>query len=278
MTLRKFSFGLVLASVLGLLGSPWLAGQTGSISAKPLTYEVVSIKMNKSESGNMMWSSTPTGIKMENVRLRELVVSAYNLRNAVDEQVTGLPKWAEDTHFDVEAKVSEEDLAAFKKLKPDERAPLLLAALEDRFKLKAHQETRELPIYSLVVAKSGLKMKPAQEGDTYANGMKFNGKAAGAGSMTINMNGSSYHAELQAMTLENMVTNLASQVHRKVQDDTGLTGKYDLKLDWSPDDTKDPAFPGIFTALQEQLGLKLVPSKGPVECVVVDHAEEPTEN
>jgi uncharacterized protein (TIGR03435 family) len=270
---------LALALVWGLGAHvAWGQAATAALPLKPLTYEIVSVKVNKSETGGMSWNMTPDGIRMVNVRLRELVLTAYDLHNATDEQVTGMPKWAEDKHFDVEAKVSEDDLEAYKELKYDDRAPLLLAALQERFKLRAHIELHDLPIYSLVVAKSGPKFKPAEEGNTYANGLKFNGKAAGPGSMSINVSGTSNHAEFQATSLENLVSNLTMQVSRQVQDNTGLTGKYDFKLDWSSEDAKDPALPGIFTALEDQLGLKLVPAKGPVECVVVDHVEEPTEN
>jgi len=96
--------------------------------------------------------------------------------------------------------------------------------------------------------------------------------------MSINMNGSTIHAEFQGNTMASFATNLTYQAGRQVSDDTGLTGKYDFKLDWASDETKDSSVPGLFTALQEQLGLKLVPSKGPVECVVVEHAEQPTAN
>lgn len=270
--------GLSLMLTLGMLGSACAQAVPAAAPSKPLAYEVVSVKVNKSETGNMSWNMTPDGIRMVNVRLRELVLTAYDLHNATDEQVTGLPKWAEDTHFDVEAKVSEDDLEAYKKRKYEDRAPLLLAALQERFKLKAHTEMHDLPIYSLVVAKGGPKFKPAEEGNTYANGLKFNGKVAGAGSMSINVSGSTNHAEFQATNLENLVNNLTMQVSRQVQDNTGLKGMYDFKLDWSSEDAKDPAVPGIFTALEEQLGLKLVPAKGPVECVVVEHVEQPTEN
>ncbi len=272
---------LGLAVTMALAAFVSALGQNATVPAAPgktLAYEVVSVKVNKSDSGNMMWNSTPDGIRMENVTLRMLVESAFNLRGPSDERISGLPKWSEDMHFDVEAKVSEDDLEAFKKLKHDQRGALLLAALEDRFKLKAHTEMRELPVYSLVVAKGGPKLKPAEAGNAYANGLKFNGKVAGAGAMSIDVSGNNYHAEFQATTLETLVDNLTSQVHRQVQDNTGLSGKYDFKLDWSPDDAKDATLPGIFTALEEQLGLKLVPAKGPVECVVVDHVEEPTEN
>jgi len=270
---------LALALVWGLGAHvAWGQAATAALPVKPLTYEIVSVKVNKSETGGMSWNMTPDGIRMVNVTLRMLVESAFNLRGPSVDRISGLPKWSEDMHFDVEAKVSEDELEAFKKLKYDQRGALLLAALEDRFKLKAHTEMRELRIYSLVVAKSGPKFKPAEEGNTYANGLKFNGKAAGPGSMSINVSGTSNHAEFQATSLENLVSNLTMQVSRQVQDNTGLTGKYDFKLDWSSEDAKDPALPGIFTALEDQLGLKLVPAKGPVECVVVDHVEEPTEN
>ena len=278
MSLRHWGAVLVMAVAV----SPWSSakGQAGPASppAKALTYEVVSVKPNKSESGMMMWTSTPTGVKMENVRLRDLITAAYGLRSPMDEQLSGLPKWAEDSHFDLEAKVSDEDLEAFKKLKYDQQAPLLLAALEDRFKLKAHRETRELGIYSLVVAKGGPKLKPAKEGDTYENGLKFKDKPSGPGTMSMNMNGSTFFAEFQGVPIENLAANISYQVHREVKDDTGLQGKYDIKLQWSPEDAKEPTVPGIFTALEEQLGLKLVPAKGPVDCVVVDHVEQPTEN
>ncbi len=279
--MRRWALALVLGVGLGACAARAQGDASAAptaASAMPLAYDVVSVKVNKSASGNMMWNSTSSGIKMENVRLRDLVTAAYGLRSPMDEQVTGLPKWAEDEHFDVEAKVSEEDLEAFKKLKFDQQAPLLLAALQDRFKLQAHEEMRELPTYSLVVAKGGPKIKPAMEGDSYANGLKFNGKPGGPGTTTINMNGSTVHAEFQGVAMENLAANLGYQVHRQVNDDTGLKGKYDLKLDWSAEDAKDATVPGIFTALQEQLGLKLVPSKGPVECVVVEHVEQPTEN
>jgi uncharacterized protein (TIGR03435 family) len=270
---------LALALIVGL-GVCTAAAQTAPapVPAKPLAYEVVSVKVNKSDSGSMSWNMTPDGVRMVNITLRMLVAAAFDLKGPSDDRITGLPKWAEDEHFDVDAKVSEDDIDAFKKLKYDQRGTLLLAALEDRFKLRAHTEMRELPIYSLVVAKGGPKLKPAEEGNTYANGLKFNGKAAGAGAMSINVSGTISHAEFQATNLENLVNNLTLQVNRQVEDHTGLSGLYDFKLDWSPDDAKDPAVPGIFTALEEQLGLKLVPSKGPVEGVVVEHVEQPTEN
>ena len=272
---------LALAFALSIgISACGVCAQEGSTAApeKPLTYEIVSIKVNKSESGMTMWNSTSSGVKMENVLLRDLVSAAFGLNSPMDEQVVGLPKWAEDTHFDVEAKVSDEELEAYKKLNIEQQATLLLAALEDRFKLKAHEEVRELPTYSLEIAKGGPRIRRSREGDSYVNGLKFNDKPSGPGTLSIKMNGSTFIAEFQAVPTKNLADNLSYEVHRQVTDNTGLTGKYDIKLSWSPDDAKDSAVPGIFTALQEQLGLKLVPTKGPVECVIVDHVDEPTEN
>jgi uncharacterized protein (TIGR03435 family) len=270
--MRRGFRGLVVLVAIGG------AGYAQTVPAKVLVYDVVSVKVNKSESGGMMWGNTPGGTRMENVRLRDLITSAYALRSPNDEQVTGLPKWAEDTHFDVEAKVSADDLEAYKNLNDEDRARMMLAALQERFKLKAHTETRELPTYSMVVAKGGVKMKLSEAIPPPEPGAKPDSKTHYPGSMSVNMNGSSFHAEFYGFGMEGLAANFSYQVHRQVKDDTGLTGKYDAELNWAPDDAKDATLPGIFTALQDQLGLKLVPAKGPVKCVVIDHVEMPTEN
>ncbi len=151
--MKPLAFAFALSIGISACG---VCAQEGSTAApeKPLTYEIVSIKVNKSESGMTMWKSTSSGVKMENVLLRDLVSAAFGLNSPMDEQVVGLPKWAEDTHFDVEAKVSDEELEAYKKLNIEQQATMLLAALEDRFKLKAHEDVRELPTYSLEVAEA----------------------------------------------------------------------------------------------------------------------------
>jgi uncharacterized protein (TIGR03435 family) len=264
-----------LAVLLGLAASAWAQ------AAKPLAYDVVSVKPNKSESGDMRWGSTPDGVKMENVTLKMLVGSAYGLKDQMNGTIEGLPKWAEEQHFDLEAKVAPEDVEAFKKLKHGEREAMLVAALEDRFKLKAHKEVRQLPVYTLVVAKSGVKAKLAVPGDTYEKGMHFDGKPSGPGSMSVFMKGSTVHMDFQAVEISNFAQNLTYQVERQVNDATGLTGKYDFSLEFAPSPEKEDAgnsVPGIFTALEEQLGLKLVPAKGPVDCVVVEHVEQPSAN
>jgi uncharacterized protein (TIGR03435 family) len=252
-----------------------------SAPAKQLFFDAVSVKPNKGGDGSMSWRTTPDGFKMVNIGLVQLIEFAYGLNNATDEQVSGLPGWAKDAHFDLEAKVGEDDLAAYKELKDDQKSAMLAGVLEDRFKMKAHRESRELPIYNLVVAKGGPKLKAADPADTYEKGMKFGDKLAGPGAMSMQMDGNATHAEFQGCTLDRLVPTLTNAMGRKVVDRTGLTGKYDFSFVYTPEEAKDDAnakAPHLLTALQEQLGLKLEPAKGPVDSVVVDHVEQPTEN
>lgn len=268
---RMFGIALVLGMAAG----------AGAQAAKPLAYDVVSVKPNKGDSGNMMWNSTPDGVKMDNVTLKMIVGSAYGIRDVMNGTIEGLPKWADDQHFDFEAKVAPEDVEAFKKLKGPERNALLVAVLEDRFKLKAHKEVRQLPVYTLVVAKGGPKMKLAVEGNTYEKGIAFNGKPGGPGAINFSQKGNTVHMQFQATEMSNLATNLMFQAGRQVNDATGLTGKYDFTLDFTPywvtDDSPDNA-PGILNAVEDQLGLKLVATKGPVDVVVVEHVEQPSAN
>ncbi len=255
--------------------------KASSAPAKQVFFDAVSLKPNKGGDGMMSWRTAPDGFKMVNIGLVQLIEFAYGLTNATDEQVAGLPGWAKDAHFDLEAKVGEEDLAAFKDLKDDQKSAMLAAVLEERFKMKAHRESRELPIYNLVVAKDGPRLKAADPANTYEKGMKFGDKVAGPGSMSMEMDGNAMHAEFQGCSLDRLVPTLTNSMGRKVVDRTGLTGKYDFSLVYASDDAKDDAIskaPSLLTALQEQLGLKLEAAKGPVDSVVVDHVEEPTAN
>jgi uncharacterized protein (TIGR03435 family) len=160
----------------------------------------------------------------------------------------------------------------------------LLSLLTDRFKLKVHRITKELPVYELVVAKNDPKLQPTKE----AHDSRNRGMHIRDGRMTAT-----------ALSMESLAANLSGQTSRVVIDKTGLTGHYDFTLNWTPDQRRsDPLAsgesspgprgnsvddggangPSIFTALQEQLGLKLVPQKGPVEILVIDHIEKPSPN
>ena len=220
-----------------------------------------------------------------NINLTSLLMNAYGIR---PELMSGLPGWANSTRFDVNAKVSDPDIDALKKLTPEQkrtqRQAQMLALLADRFHLQAHIETKTLPVYDLVIAKGGPKLKentalPSQPTD-----------APGPGKPPANMKPGSMWISNSQMTAvgiptSNLAANLAFRVERNVIDKTGLTGKYDFTLKWRPtelegkaDASTDNDAPDLFAALQEQLGLKLEPSKGPVDTLVIDHVELPTEN
>jgi uncharacterized protein (TIGR03435 family) len=264
-------------------------GQDASVAGKPLVYDAVSIKPNKPDGDKMMIRIQTGGDRYSGsgVSIKQLIQYAYNLR--MEDQISGLTGTVSNARFDIEAKIDEDTVAALKKLSNDEantqRRLLMQGMLADRFKLKVHSETKELPIYSLVIAKGGSKLKDADPNDTYPNGIKGPDGTAHGGMMRVS-NGS---LTAQGIPISNLANNLSLQVHRQVIDNTGLKGKYDITLNWTPDDYHGVATPpdlsvttdsgpSIFTALQEQLGLKLEPTKGPVESIVVDHAEMPSEN
>lgn len=250
--------------------SPAHAQTSGSAAAavsdaKLPEYDAVVIKPNNSGSGSSRISSNMDIYNATNVSLKMLLKDSYQIQ---DDMIEGIPKAMESARFDIQSKVVDPDLDVLKKLDAAQRRAMRRAILVDRFQLKVHTEVKTLPVYELSVAKDGPKFKAST--------------STGNGSST-NSNGVAHGTELKArnITMASFANTLFSEVHRTVADKTGLTGKYDLDMTWSPDDrsTPDPdAGPSIFTALQEQLGLKLRSAKGPVEILVVDHVEMPSEN
>jgi len=180
--------------------------------------------------------------------------------------------------------VSEADAPKLDKLSRIERNQMMESVLVDRFKFAAHRETRELPVYELVVAKGGPKLKEAVPGDTYPTGLKDDQGKSSPGTVRVGLG----TMDCQAIQIASLVEGLTLLTGRTVVDKTGLIGKYDIKLRWTPEDSH-PASNGegraagesdvdFFTAIQEQLGLKFKPAKGPVDVLVVDHIEKPSEN
>jgi uncharacterized protein (TIGR03435 family) len=245
-----------------------------SANTKPLTYDVVSIRENKALTGGG-GSTLPDGESMTGTFLNGFIASSYGISLQF---ITGLPHWAETNRYDIRLKVAAEDLAAYHKLNRVQVRLMNQAVLADRFKLAAHIEVKELPIYALVVAKGGPKLRESKPGDTYSNGIKKpDGTPSGPGMMMSN-------GKLigQQVPVGFLLGLLSSNTHRTVVDKTGLTGRYDISLQWTPDEgpSADPNAdaPSLTTALEEQLGLKLVSTKGPVKTLVVDHIEPLTEN
>ena len=261
-------------------------------STKLPEFSVASIKPNKSGSNGVRLMFSQDGFKGDNAPLKFLIRVAFNVN---DDQIVAEPDWAATSHFDIDAKVDSADLATLKNLSFEQRGEMIRQLLADRFGLKYHQETRDLAVYALVVAKGGPKIKQATPGDTYPNGFKGPDGKGGAG-MMMNANG---EVTAQGVEMSNLVRILSQQTGRTVIDKTGLTGKFDFTLkmpamhgptpmphakdgaaasgaeDAAPDDSGEAS---IFTDVEEQLGLKLESQKAPLPVYVIDHIEQPSEN
>jgi len=250
-------------------------------------FDVVSIKPNQSGSGSVSMNTNNDSFSATNVSLKRLLERAYNIK---EDLISGEPGWVNSARFDIKAKVVDPNIDELKKLSPEQRRSMLQPVLAERFQLKVHKETRTLPVYEMVTLKGGPKFTEAAPDDKAVEGSKGSG-GVGRGSMSVRNTELTAHA----VALASLTDVLSQQLHRTVLDKTGLTGKYDLNLKWAPDDHSSPMFkgpedsqradtaadssgPSIFTALQEQLGLKLQSTKGPVETLVIDHVEMPSEN
>ena len=291
---------MLLASV-GAAGIVSLHAQAPAAQTVNPTFEVASIKRNTSGSGNVSIGIAPGGrLTFVNIPARTLITRAYQLQPY---QVIGGPAWLGNDRFDVIAK-NQGDA-------PPAQANLMLRALlADRFKLVVRNETRELPLYYLVTArpdgKPGPELKPAAV--DCAAGRGRGGPPAGApggpgpvagpapGAAGCSMMIGAGRIIVGAQPLSALVNSLATQVGRPVLDKTGLTGSFDLTLSFMPDaggrggpigppppgvpplPPVDPDAPSLFTALQEQLGLKLESERGAVDVIVIDSVEQPTED
>jgi uncharacterized protein (TIGR03435 family) len=285
---------IFIALVFGGLPTRISYGQTKSAPAaspsdsvtRPVQFDVVSVKIRNPDTQESRMQLLPDGVRLSNLPLQDLIVQAYGL--VLNDQIVGLPKWANSERFDIEAKVASGHIAAFRRLSLDQVRSMGRPILTDRFKFAGHEEKRVLPLYALVVAKDGSKLKPstlsAQDGD--------GGGVARAGVIQMhhasNANGATPSLnELTArgVTLDRLASALSQQgLGRVVLDNTGLTDRYDFKLTWASDsvaadtNSTDSSGPSIFTAVSEQLGLKLEPQKGPVPVLVIDHIESPSLN
>ncbi|MFZ0818546.1 MAG: TIGR03435 family protein [Candidatus Acidiferrales bacterium] len=297
--MRKLSFnkklflsaaGLAAFAVpfaLGFLNSmPTLAqsqAHNAAATAPPpaFQYEVASFKPDKSDGSKAGMTIADDGFTSFNFSLQALVQDAYGVQSY---QVFGAPDWLTSEPYDVEAKMDGPTADALQKLSQENRdlarQLMLQALLADRLKLTIHRETRELPVYFLVVAKNGPKLQQAKTDETYANGFKdSDGLPLGAGFTRTVQGRLSATMTTQGIPLSALAQNLWRTLRRPVLDKTGLAGKYDFTLTWAPDDTQaDSNAPSLFTALQQQLGLKLESGKGPLEVIVIDHVERPSGN
>ncbi|HKD07507.1 MAG TPA: TIGR03435 family protein [Bryobacteraceae bacterium] len=249
------------------------------ISADAPVFEVATIKPGDPASRGMSISLGVGGMfTTKNVTLKMLVALGWNVREF---QISGASGWIGTDRFDIVAKPEHEV-----QRNSDEGRALLRAMVQsllaDRFHLQVHTESKEMQVYALIVAKNGSKLV---ESDPESKGpsLGFTGNRGGRSSVTASK-----------VSMKMFAEALSNQLGRTVIDQTGLNSSYTFKMEYTPDLEMGPTKPGleaekvdttslpdgptIFTALTEQLGLKLDSQKGPVEVVVIDHAEKPTDN
>lgn len=242
--------------------------QTTPSQITPPTFDVASIHLHTPQphEHNQIWSASSDGnLTTSNISLKALIQFAFNMPKS---RIVGAPDWTTSQFFDIEAKSTDDTLNQRLHDLPSEQAkPIKLAMIQallaDRFGLKTHREQRVLPIYELVAAKDGPKLTPSKSGGLTINDGRdhFNGKG---------------------ITMPLLAQELAQYAGRVIIDKSGITGRFDIDLRWQPDDapptSNDAAYPPFFTALQEQLGLRLEPAKGPVDVLVIDAVHQPTAN
>jgi len=235
----------MLVRLMLLLAATQVSFEVASIKLHP---EPVTFSADPSFRGSRMTATAST--------LLDLITAAYEVRY---EQIAGAPGWAGSAHYDIVAKAEGEG-----PISNDQGRQMLQTLLAERFQLKLHRETKEVPVYALVIAKGGHKMKESTV-DVPHNFIR-------AGASGIQM-------DVTRGTMEHLARQLTHSAGRTVIDRTGLQGYYAYKLDWVPPAGDTGAdTPGLFTALQEQIGLKLEASKGAIQMLVVDSAARPTEN
>lgn len=272
------------------------------------SFEVATIKPAAADARGERVQWMPDGYRMDNISLSEIIRNAYDAHSSA--QLVGGPQPLLDQRFDVLAKMDANDVAQFKAMSPNDRSRrvdlLMQALLRDRFQLKMHVEMRQLPVYALVVAKGGSKLQPTAP--TLSEPEPDPGASAPLpppdpsremphrpphGVSMMRMSSTGAEMSVSAGTMDQLASMLTGQQEtggRLIIDKTGLTGKYDWYLKWTPagaematessgdDSGASSGAPALFTALQEQLGLRLVSQKGPVQIVVIDHLERPSPN
>jgi bla regulator protein BlaR1 len=267
-------------------------GQTAAAPSQPakaLTFDVVSIRQNTTPMGPQMgppqFGPTPDGYRMTNMPLALVIMTAYPASGTsgamfLPDRITGLPDWAMRNRYDIDAKVSEQDLPEWQK--PASQTAMLQSMLQsllvDRCKIALHRDTKDSPVYLLTVGKSGPKFKETDPATPHPAGMTLPGGAT----LVQSVDG----IKVYDTTMGMLATLLSSmgRLGRTIQDNTGLKGRYDIVI--PRPDIPPPGPDGhasfdpsemVYTVV-DKLGLKLESSKAPVETLVIDHIETPSAN
>jgi uncharacterized protein (TIGR03435 family) len=258
----------------------------GSHATGPrVEFDVASVRPHANTDSKAYVQALQGRLVMTNFSLRQLILLTYNVPA---DQVSGLQAWMDSSHFDIQA--TADSSATVKQVE----GPMLQALLEDRFRLKVHRETVERPVYILTVQKGGVKMQPTKEGSCTPYSVDSPPPVPAADAPRPNYcdfprmtrDGTNWILSGSGVTVGKLAISVArSGLDRPVIDRTGLVGGFDLQLRWAEAPVNEqvagggePAGLSIFTAVKEQLGLRLEPAKAPVEMLVIDHVEKPSEN
>lgn len=259
----------------------------------PVTYEAASVKPNKEGGRGSSIRRQPGGrLTATNFPLRALITFAYQIQGF---QLVGDPSWIRNENFDIVAKMEGDPPPVMPGTGPDPHMLAMRTLLAERFKLAVHRETREMDIYALVVNRPDGTLGPNLRRTTTDCEAMMAARRGGPppaqpgpdAPFQCGMRGTPGRLTVNAMPLSLFANNLSGQVQRVVVDRTGLSGGWDFEITYAPEQpvnpppgvefpAADPNAPSLFTAIQEQLGLKLQSTKGPVEVLVVDRIERPT--
>ena len=260
-------------------GKPATTNKDTAVDPAPLA--IASIRqVAPRDNDAMLTNFTDVGVTFRSIAIASIVHQAFSPQPTLsmdDDLILGLPGWTQSERYDIQAKVDNDDVAKWKALSLPQKRLALQPLLVTRFNLQFHHETRERPTYSLVVAKNGPKLHKAQHVVTNPSGTGSPDGTGDRDESTVTPG----KIVLKGSSLSLLASLLSSQgLSHTVVDKTGLTELYDITLRWSPDDvgSSDASLPSLFTALQEQLGLKLEYNKNPIDVIVIDHIERPSAN
>ena len=303
---RGFALGSVIVGLLIASGLARAAAQNGASSDAEPRFEVASIRATDiaafQGSGKVPpigVRTLPNGLNATLATLRMLIMSAYQLR---DYQLVGGPNWIDSERFDISARAAGD-------VTPEVARRMMQNLLKDRFRLRSHPETRQADVHSLVLARTDGRLGPGLQRTSPDCEATLEARKKGAAppserpnfdlirkqtfcgmSMMSSAVSGAANYSMGGVALDRLVNQISGEVRGPVVDRTGLTGLFDILLEYAsqarqqspslnaPDLTKDVAPPTLRDALQEQLGLKLETGKGPLDVLVIDSVERPSEN
>ncbi|HTZ73574.1 MAG TPA: TIGR03435 family protein [Candidatus Aquilonibacter sp.] len=298
--LAAWAVALVVAVfIAGIFFIPRAIGQASQAAAAAPSFEVASIKRHTGVGGMVFLDGGDPGrYTSSNITAKMLVEFAYGIQ---DFQLSGGPGWIDSERFDIDAKIDETTANKLRPLSYDQQQKLksmmLQSLLADRFALKVTREPKELPVYALVMAKSGSKLtEVAPPGPPDKSRWALPAQGSGPpslppGARRMSIKNGVCTIEGNAEPLSQLTDMLSMQTGRMVLDQTGLKANYDFDLQFAVDSgpggmplppgalgSGSETAPSLFSAVQEQLGLRLESTKAPVDTITIDQIEEPTAN